>query len=110
MTCPMAKKYAPFEKVALTLYHGKSIFARGFVDFCQIFIIFLSIRVRKATKKGTKCLFLCFLYQSPMNTASIRNPMEITKSIIWKRTVLLNHSAKLTSARPRPTSNVPQVG
>ena len=45
-----------------------------------------------------------------MNTASIKNAKDNTKSISWKRMVFLNHSAKLTSARPNPTSNVPHVG
>ena len=50
------------------------------------------------------------LYYRPINIASIKNPREIPNKISWNRIVFLNHSAKLTLARPKPTSKVPQVG
>ena len=45
-----------------------------------------------------------------MKTASIKNAIEKANKISWKSIVFLNHCAKLTSASPKPTSNVPQVG
>ena len=53
---------------------------------------------------------LYFLNYSLIATASIRKPMEIAIRRSWKRMVFLNHCAKLTSASPRPTRSVPQVG
>ena len=50
------------------------------------------------------------IYYRPINTANIRNPIEITIKSSWNNIVFLNHSAKLTFARPSPTSSVPQVG
>ena len=62
--------------------------------------------------KTTACyiFYLDFKFYSPINTANIRNATEQTNKINWNNIVFLNHSAKLTSARPKPTNKVPQVG
>ena len=61
------------------------------------------------TKRRLHFAAFYFCY-SPIKIASIKNAIDNTIKKSWKRIVFLNHCAKLTSASPKPTRSVPQVG